>query len=231
MEEENKKDTTKWLAAAVIILSVLFAVQTFYILHLKNAKPEFSDKTYARGESGGAGHPVSRSYRIMKALPQAQAVQADGREEWDPFMEMERMQDLMNHMFRDSFRRAGNLGALTGAGWGNAFFEPDADIQDAGNKYIVKLDLPGMDKDKIKVDVTDHALTVSGERKVENESNNPNFYTMERSYGSFSRQIPLPSDADPANMTAKYENGVLTVEVLKLKQEAGSKPQKTVPIQ
>lgn len=134
---------------------------------------------------------------------------------WDPFAEMQQMQDYMNRMFRDSFRRSS---ALPG------FYEPDLDIQDQGDHYLVKLDLPGLDKDKINIAVTAQDIVVSGERHYQNEEQDDKqgFYRMERRFGSFSRRLPLPEDASQDGIEAGYEKGVLEIRIPK-KEAAASK--------
>ncbi len=83
----------------------------------------------------------------------------------------------------------------------------------------MRLDLPGVDKDKINVKVQNNMLTISGERRSETEEadQKTGFYRMESSFGSFMRSFPLPADADPDNMTAESKNGVLTIRLPKIK--------------
>ena len=69
---------------------------------------------------------------------------------------------------------------------------PDIDVFQRGNDLVVRADLPGLKKDDIKVDVTEDSITIRGERKSELEEEREGVYRSERSYGSFSRVIPLP---------------------------------------
>ena len=92
--------------------------------------------------------------------------------------------------------------------------------------YIISFDMPGMDKAKINVEVKNGVILVSGERSSESkEDQGGKFYRQERSFGYFSRSIPLPEDAKPESLVAKYENGVLTLTIDK--KEAVKK----VPVQ
>lgn len=138
--------------------------------------------------------------------------------DWDPFLEMERMQQHINSLFRHSLNSL-----MRGPSGGFPQFEPDADIQETKNEYVIKMDLPGMEKDKINVEVKDNLLSVSGERKTEKEQQNKGYYRSELSYGSFSRTIPLPGDVNSEKVTAEYSNGVLTVKLAKL--NPGKTPQ------
>ncbi len=83
-------------------------------------------------------------------------------------------------------------------------------IQNNG-QFTVRADLPGMSKDDIKVELTDDLLTISGERKEEKEEKREGFYSSERSYGNFYRQLPLPEGALTEKAEATFNNGVLEV--------------------
>src|SRR5690606_33993477 len=74
--------------------------------------------------------------------------------------------------------------------WGA--FGPDIDVFQRGNELIIRADLPGMKKDDIQVDVTEDSISIQGERKREYEEERDGVYRAERSYGRFSRVIPLP---------------------------------------
>ena len=95
-----------------------------------------------------------------------------------------------------------------------AAFAPDYDIKSNDKSYVISFDMPGMDKSKINVEVKNGALLVSGERSSESkEDQGGKFYRQQRSFGYFSRVIPLPQDVKPETVAAKYDNGVLTVTV------------------
>lgn len=151
----------------------------------------------------------------------------------DPFQELEKIQRRMNQMFRSTFRRT-----LPGSGAGAAmpkslFYEPDLDIKESPDAYVIKLDIPGMDKDKINVEVNENFMSVSGERKFEKEEEDDRsgFFQMERSFGSFHRTIPLPGDVKSEDVTAQYDKGVLTITLPKVVSEEQGKKQKAVPVQ
>ncbi len=94
---------------------------------------------------------------------------------------------------------------------------PAVDIAEEKDKYVVKADLPGLKQDDIKIELTDNVLSISGERKSERneEDKNKKYYYYERSYGAFERKFVLPNDADVEKIKAKYENGVLTIDIQK----------------
>lgn len=79
------------------------------------------------------------------------------------------------------------------------------------NDLVIRADLPGLLKDDVKVDVTEDAITIQGERKREHEEEKGGIYRSERSYGSFSRTIALPEGAMTDQAKATFKNGVLEV--------------------
>ncbi len=88
---------------------------------------------------------------------------------------------------------------------------PEVEVLQKNDQFTVRVDLPGLKKDDVKVEVTDDVLTISGERKEEKEEKREGHYRSERSYGSFYRQIPLPAGAKIDTATAEFTDGVLQV--------------------
>ncbi len=94
-----------------------------------------------------------------------------------------------------------------------AEWSPRVDIGQKDGNLVVRADLPGLSKDDIKVDITEDALTIQGERKQEKKEEREGYSYSECSYGSFYRAIPLPEGADASKATAEFRNGVLEVVV------------------
>lgn len=92
-------------------------------------------------------------------------------------------------------------------------FVPATDVKVVEGNLIVTTDLPGLKKEEIKVEVTDKALVIEGERKYEAKEEKPGFSKVERSYGKFYREIPLPEGAKIDLAKAELTNGVLTVSL------------------
>jgi HSP20 family protein len=90
---------------------------------------------------------------------------------------------------------------------------PEMEVFDKNGKLTVRLDVPGLEKEQLKVHVTEGMLTVEGERKHETEEEKNNWYRRERSYGTFYRTVPLPEGVNPKEVAATFRNGVLEVTV------------------
>ncbi|MGB6744820.1 MAG: Hsp20/alpha crystallin family protein [Terracidiphilus sp.] len=103
-----------------------------------------------------------------------------------------------------------------------ASFAPAVDIYEDNQKVVLKLEVPGIEEKDLDVRVENRTLTVKGERKFEAEEKEENFHRIERRYGSFYRAFTLPSTVDTENVDAKYNAGVLKLE-LKKKPEAQPK--------
>ena len=99
---------------------------------------------------------------------------------------------------------------------------PPVDMYDRGEEIVVKAEIPGVDKDNISISLRDNALTIRGEVKKEEEVNEEDYYYAERSYGSFSRTLTLPTKVNASKVKASFKNGVLEIRLPKA-EEAKSK--------
>ena len=132
-------------------------------------------------------------------------------------------------LIRAEFDRFFNEPGWTGLHWPTfrsgrgeeAAWNPGIDVFERDNRLVTKIDLPGLKKEDEKVEVTDGYLTISGERKREEEEKKDDFYRCEREYGSFYRAVPLPEGAKLEDVKATFAGGVLEVSVpLPAKAEA-----------
>jgi len=101
-------------------------------------------------------------------------------------------------------------------------FAPAVDVVETPASIVVKAEVPGVDPKQMEISITGDALTIRGEKKAEKEEKGKNYHRIERSCGSFSRTITLPSYADGEKVSADYKDGVLTVTLGK-KEEAKPK--------
>jgi HSP20 family protein len=97
---------------------------------------------------------------------------------------------------------------------------PLCDIIDKGDRYIISLEVPGIQKDKIEVKATEEYITVSGLEENRTEKEEENYVLKERAYRSFSRKIPFPENIISAKVDATVENGILKIEVPKQKPKS-----------
>lgn len=93
----------------------------------------------------------------------------------------------------------------------NVTWMPQVEVLQKNGQFMVRADLPGLTKDDVKVEITDNLMTISGERKEENEDKREGFYRSERSYGTFYRQILLPEGAETESAAATFRNGLLEI--------------------
>jgi HSP20 family protein len=131
----------------------------------------------------------------------------------DPFAMLREMTSELDRVFEDagfSFRWPvlRTKPPLEGAA-----FMPAVDVFEKDNRLVTRVDLPGLKKEDVKVEVTDGQLTISGERKSEVEEKKEDFYRCERAYGSFYRAVPLPEGVKLEDVKATFKEGVLEVSV------------------
>jgi HSP20 family protein len=97
-------------------------------------------------------------------------------------------------------------------------FMPQVDVAVTDKEIKVSVELPGLDDKDIEVSLTKETLTIKGEKKEEKEEKGKDYYRSERSFGSFTRTIPLPVEIDAEKAAASFKKGVLTVNLSKTKQ-------------
>jgi len=127
---------------------------------------------------------------------------------FDPFRELEEMSTRLNKFFSQSAGRPSEVD-------GFADWAPPIDVQETDKEYLVKADLPEVQKGDIKVGIEDGVLTVQGERRQEKEEKNKKFHRIERSYGKFVRRFTVPLGIDESKVSADFKEGVLQVRLPK----------------
>jgi len=134
---------------------------------------------------------------------------------WDPFRELQSMQDRMNRIFGDVYARRGDDDVMARGDW-----MPLVDIyENDRHELLIKAEMPGMKREDIDIKVENNTLTIRGERRRESEVREEQYHRVERSYGSFSRSFSLPSTVDSEKVSAEYKDGVLTI-LLPTREEA-----------
>ena len=102
------------------------------------------------------------------------------------------------------------LGDTVGRTGGSTFY-PKTDLAETDQAYEIQLAVPGMKKEDFKLEINKNHLTISGERKFNDEKKAKNFHTVETYYGSFSRSFSLPENVEVDKIKAAYNNGILEV--------------------
>jgi len=126
---------------------------------------------------------------------------------WDPFRDLVQLQDRVNRLFQESAGRQEGLDT--------ASFVPPVDIFEDEHNIVLRVEVPGVDQKDLDIRIENNVITIRGERKFEKETKEENYHRVERRYGSFQRSFGLPNTVNPEQVTANYENGILTVTLAK----------------
>ncbi|RQD75540.1 MAG: Hsp20/alpha crystallin family protein [Desulfonatronospira sp. MSAO_Bac3] len=130
----------------------------------------------------------------------------------NPWMEIQSMREEIDRIMDDardwSMGRASDRDRF-------ALWRPVADLYETVDQYIIELELPGVDQEKISLESKGGHLLVHGEKRIEKEATGSAYQLVERSYGPFSRKFQLPRNVDSAGIKAVFKNGVLTVSIPK----------------
>ena len=136
---------------------------------------------------------------------------------FDPLRDVAALQDRVNRIFADAYRRD-NDDLMTRGAW-----VPPVDIYETPNhELVLRAELPDVVREDIALRVENNTLTISGERKMDSEIKEEQYHRIERAYGTFSRAFTLPPTVDTSAIAAEYKNGVLSVR-LPLREEAKPK--------
>ncbi len=131
---------------------------------------------------------------------------------WTPFRDLVNMQREVGHLFDSLFADVDGRGNFV-ASW-----SPRADVIENNEAYVIKAELPGVNKNDVKITLHENVLTIKGEKKQEKEENGKNFHRVERSYGSFERSFTLPAEVKNDKIDAAYKDGILTITLPKAEE-------------
>ncbi|MDH3613284.1 MAG: Hsp20/alpha crystallin family protein [Gammaproteobacteria bacterium] len=129
---------------------------------------------------------------------------------WTPVRDMEGFFDRYNNTMAPRARPGGEVGKAID-------WRPSVDISETNKDYLIKVELPEVEKDGVQVTVDNGLLTISGERKYEKEDETETQHHVESMYGRFSRKFTLPADAEEMQISARSKNGVLKIRIPKTK--------------
>ena len=127
------------------------------------------------------------------------------------------MDRLFDEFWKDGGRRLMANPPWPGSAesWSSTEVMPRIDATEDDNAFQVRVELPGMDRKDVDITLSGGMLTIRGEKKREDEEKGKDFYRRERSFGSFRRTLPIPTEVDESKIEASFRKGVLTIELPK----------------
>ncbi|MGD8566799.1 MAG: Hsp20/alpha crystallin family protein [Gammaproteobacteria bacterium] len=204
----------KAIIAIGAVLILVIAAQAFYTYNLSRQVEQLGGRSDVQAlqqpPSSNAPAPSAKLPKLPKGDPFS--------DDWNPFEEMQRMQNEMNKIFgdmRSQLQVNPNFNDLNGG----FTFAPNVDMQDQDDRYVITVDIPGADESNINVKLDGNQLHISAttrkSNKQQNGNNSGNMLRSERFFGQFKRTITLPEPVVPEKMKTDYKDGVLTIVVPK----------------
>lgn len=139
-------------------------------------------------------------------------------QQWNPLHDLINLQDRMNRLFEDATQRR-TTGQQSRDDFERADWTPMADIYETETGYVVALDLPGIDRTALEVDVDDNRLMVRGTRLIDDSKQ----HRTERPRGKFFRTFTVPRTVDQNNVVAEYKDGVLEITLPRRPEQKAQK--------
>ena len=136
-------------------------------------------------------------------------------QQWNPLQDLMVLQDRMNRLFEDATHRRAND---AGHQFERADWTPAADIYETDSGYAIAIDLPGISRDAVDIDVDDNRLIVKGTRLVEES-----MHRSERPRGKFLRTFSIPGSVNQSGIAADYKDGVLQIRLPKRQEQKSQK--------
>jgi HSP20 family protein len=130
---------------------------------------------------------------------------------WDPWREIDDMFDRYTRAVGQP--RTGSQEVIATGDWA-----PRVDIAETDKAFVIKVEIPEVNKEDVKVTVDNGVLTIRGERKQEKEEKGKRFHRVERHYGSFTRSFTLPDNVDETNVKASFKDGMLNLQIQKTEE-------------
>lgn len=132
---------------------------------------------------------------------------------YSPARDLLGIADDMNRLVNSFFSKEPRETSLFQGSW-----SPNVDISEDENNFYLKADLPGMDREDVKVRFEDGLLTITGEKKSEVEKKDVDYHRVERAYGKFERSFRVPTQIVTEKIDAKFDKGVLTITMPKAEE-------------
>ncbi len=136
-------------------------------------------------------------------------------QQWNPLQDLVILQDRMNRLFEDATQRRSRADADAGDEFERADWTPAADIYETESGYLIAMDLPGIDRQALEIDVDENRLLVKGTRPIDE----PKQHRAERPRGKFLRTFSVPASVEQGKIAAEYKDGVLQIRLPKRSEQ------------
>ena len=140
-------------------------------------------------------------------------------QQWNPLQDLVLLQDRMNRLFEDATQRRTQADAAAGDEFERADWTPASDIYEMDSAYFIAMDLPGIDRNALEIDIDDNRLIVKGIRVIDESKQ----HRTERARGKFLRTFSVPASVDQGKIAAEYKDGVLQIRLPKRAEQKAKK--------
>ena len=140
-------------------------------------------------------------------------------QQWNPLQDLMVLQDRMNRLFEDATQRRTQAGTASNDEFEHADWTPMSDIYETESGYLIAIDLPGINREALEIDIDENRLIIKGTREVAESKQ----YRTERPRGKFLRTFSVPGSVDHSKIGAEYKDGVLQI---RLPRRSETKPKK-----
>lgn len=140
-------------------------------------------------------------------------------QQWNPLQDLMLLQDRMNRLFEDATQRRTQTDTQAGDEFERADWTPAADIYETESGYLIEIDLPGVDREALEIDLDENRLVVKGTRVADE----PKPHRTERPRGRFLRTFSIPGSVNQGNIAAEYKDGVLQIRLPKRNEQKAQK--------
>ena len=140
-------------------------------------------------------------------------------QQWNPLQDLVVLQDRMNRLFEDATQRRTQADAGTGDQFERADWTPPSDIYETASEFLIAIDVPGIDRAALEIDIDDNRLIVKGTRLIDESKQ----HRTERPRGKFLRTFTVPASVDQGKIAAEYKDGVLRIHLPKRSEQKSKK--------
>jgi len=139
---------------------------------------------------------------------------------WKPYGDLVRLSDRINRLFENDLMGEGLKGPEGFTDW-----NPATDIYETKDSYVFKIEIPGLKKEDIEIDLKENVLSIRGEKKEDSEIKKENYHRVESFCGTFSRSFTIPKDINPKKVEATLKEGILELTIGKADEVKAKKIQ------